>query len=92
MPTHPTVSPAAALERLATALGSGEFATTLTTGPGRAPRLTVASRLTRLTEDIYADTCYRWSWADPICPVDDSRTAANMIALVLCPSPAVRRG
>jgi hypothetical protein len=61
-------------------------------GPGRAPRLTVAGRLTRLSEDIYADTCYRWSWADPICPVNDPRSAAHMIALVLCPSPAVRRG
>jgi hypothetical protein len=82
----------AALERLAAALGSRDFATTLVTGPGRPPRLTVASRHSRLTEDIYADTCYRWSWADPICAVDDPLTAASKIAMVLRTVPAPTHG
>ena len=88
-PAH--ASPAAALEALAAALGSRAFATTLVTGPGREPRLTVTSRLSRLGEDISADTSYRWSWAEPICTVDEPFTAAQKIATVLrtaAPEPA----
>lgn len=77
------VTAVAALERLADALGSREFATTLVTGPGRPPRLSVASRHSWLSEDIYADTCYRWAWADPICPLGDPLTAARRIAKML---------
>jgi hypothetical protein len=85
--------PAAALERLAAALGSRDFATILLTGPGREPRLTVTSRASRLTEDLYADACYRWSWGDPICRVDDPLTAAQQIAAVLrTAAPAPSRG
>jgi hypothetical protein len=78
---------AAALERLADALGSRDFATTLLTGPGRPPRLSVVSRLSRLAEDIYADSSYRWSWAEPICPATDPDTAAQRIAQVLRTAP-----
>ena len=74
---------AVALERLADALGSRDFATTLLTGPGRPPCLSVVSRMSRLTEDIYADSSYRWSWAEPICPATDPDTAAQRIAQVL---------
>jgi hypothetical protein len=93
MPTHPADGPrpAVALERLAAALGSRDFATILLTGPGREPRLTVTSRGSRLTEDIYADAWYRWSWADPICRVDDPLTAAQKVAAVLrtaAPTPS----
>jgi hypothetical protein len=73
----------AALERLAATLGSRDFATTLVTGLGRQPCLTVASRRSRLAEDIYADRFYRWSWAEPICDLDDPLTAADMITKVL---------
>jgi hypothetical protein len=93
MLTHATEGsrPSAALERLAAALGSRDFATILVTRPGREPRLTVTSRASRLTEDIYADACYRWSWGDPVCPVDDPLTAAQRIAVVLrtaAPTPS----
>jgi hypothetical protein len=74
---------AAALEMLATALGSRDFATVLVTGPGRVPRLTVASRHIPLSEDIYADRFYRWSWAEPICGAGDPLTAAGKISHVL---------
>ena len=87
-----TASPQAALERLATALGSRDFATTLTTGPGRPPRLTVASRHSPLSEDIYADAFYRWSWAEPICDAGDPLTAASKIAKVLRVAPAPSHG
>ena len=83
---------AAALERLADALGSRDFATTLLTGPGRPPRLTVVSRHSGLTEDIYADGCYRWSWAEAICPAGDPLTAAAAIARVLRTVPAPSHG
>jgi hypothetical protein len=79
----PHTAQAAALERLAAALGSRDFATILVTGPGREPRLTITSRASKLSEDIYAGTSYRWSWADPICPADDPLTAAQKIAAVL---------
>jgi hypothetical protein len=82
----------AALERLADALGSRDFATTLLTGPGRPPRLTVVSRHTGLTEDVYADASYRWSWAEAICPSGDPLTAAATIARVLRTVPAPSHG
>lgn len=74
---------ATALEMLATALGSRDFATVLVTGPGRVPRLTVASRHSPLSEDIYADRFYRWSGAEPICDAGDPLTAAGRISRVL---------
>jgi hypothetical protein len=74
---------ATALEMLAAALGSRDFATVLVTGPGRVPCLTVASRHAPLSEDIYADRFYRWSWAEPICAAGDPLTAAAQISLVL---------
>jgi hypothetical protein len=87
--TMPVLAPSvatAALERLATALGSRDFATVLVTGQERVPHLTVASRHSPLAEDIYADCFYRWSWAEPICGVEDPLTAAGKITNVL-PSP-----
>lgn len=76
-----------ALERLATALGSSDFATVLITGQDRTPRLTVASRHSPLAEDIYADRFYRWSWAEPICGIDDPMSAAGKISSVLRVTP-----
>lgn len=61
MPTSP--SPQEALERLAALLGPSDYITALTTGHGRLPHLTVASRHAPLTGDIYAqDEWYWWSW------------------------------
>jgi hypothetical protein len=51
--TAPGSSPAA-LERLAAVLGPG-FITTLVTGTGRGPYLSVISRDTQAAEDVYAD-------------------------------------
>jgi hypothetical protein len=74
----------AALERLAAALSQRDFATTLVTGGGRAPRLTVTSRHAPLSEEIWADCgAYRWSWAEPIGDVGDPLAAAQKIANVL---------
>lgn len=74
----------AALHRLADALGSRDFATTLVTGPGHTPRLTVASRHAPLAEDIYANRlAYWWSWAERISDIDDPLTAAHKVATVL---------
>jgi len=42
--TGPFPAATAALERLTAALDPGEFPTTLTTSPGRPPRLAVANR------------------------------------------------
>jgi hypothetical protein len=45
----------AALQRLDNALDPRDFATTLTTSPGRPPCLTVTSRHAPIGDDIYAD-------------------------------------
>jgi hypothetical protein len=83
----------AALERLAAALGTRDFATTLTTGQGRAPCLTVASRRTRLTEDIYVSRLgYWWSWAERIGGLDDPLAAAQKVATVLRTAPEPSHG
>ena len=66
--TAPPAPGTAALERLATALDSREFATSLVAGDGRRPCLTVASRHTGAAEDIYADRArFWWGWAYPMC-------------------------
>jgi hypothetical protein len=53
--SHPT-GPQAALEALAAALDSREFATALTASPGRRPCLAVTNRHAALGDNIYADT------------------------------------
>ena len=54
----------AALERLDAALDPAEYATTLTTGPGRLC-LTVTSRHAAIGDDIFADhRAYYHSWGE----------------------------
>jgi hypothetical protein len=80
-----------ALERLATALGAGEFATVLVAGTGRPPSLSVVSRHTYAAEEIYADDMAYWrEWAESIGPADDPLTAAHRVATMLraVPQPA----
>lgn len=76
---------ASALERLATALDPARFVTTLITGTGRVPHLTVANRrYAQLAESIYAaDNWYWWSWAERAAPFGDVEEAARRIAHVL---------
>ncbi|HEY5986483.1 MAG TPA: hypothetical protein VIV12_08915 [Streptosporangiaceae bacterium] len=77
-------SAVAALERLATALGAGEFATVLVAGTGRRPHLSVTSRQTQAAEDIYADeVAYWWAWAERISAVADPLTAAHRVAAMV---------
>jgi hypothetical protein len=79
-----------ALDRLAAALDPREFATTLTTGPGRT-RLSVTSRHAAIGDDIWADhRAYYYSWGEWIASVSDPSTAARMISSVLraVPQPA----
>ena len=79
----------AALERLDDALDPRDFATTLTTSPGRPPRLTVASRHAPIGDDIYADyRAYFWSWSERIGPVSQPQAAARKIAAILRALPA----
>lgn len=81
----------AALERLATALGTGEFAAVLVAGSGRPPALSVVSRRTHATGDVYVDgVAYWWGWAERISPTDDPLSAAHRVATVLrtVPGPA----
>jgi hypothetical protein len=80
----------AALERLAAALDPAQYATTLTTGPGRLC-LSVTSRHAAIGDDIFADhRAYYYSWGEWIAPVSDPATAAQMISAVLraVPQPA----
>jgi hypothetical protein len=73
----------AALERLAAALDPAEYATTLTSSPGRLC-LTVTSRHAAIGDDIGADhRAYYYSWGEWIAPVSDPATAARMISAVL---------
>lgn len=81
----------AALERLATALGPGEFATVLVARPGQPPRLSVISRHTLAGEDIYADArCYWRGQGEPVAGAEDPLTAAHRVATILraVPEPA----
>ena len=82
-----------ALERLAAALDPRDHVTTLVTGQGQAPHLMIASRHADLAEDVYADhRSFWWSWAEPICAVDDALTAAQKITSVLRPAQEATRG
>lgn len=73
---------AAALERLADALPGGAYATALTAGRGREPKLTVVSRrFPRLSADIYVMAgWYWWSWAARIARTRDPLHAAAIVA------------
>lgn len=69
-----------ALSRLAAVLDPRGFITVLTTGHYRPPRLTVTTRQTDITADIYAEgDWYRWGWAECIAPTADPRTATATI-------------
>lgn len=82
MPTN--VSPAEALEALAAAFDTRQFATTLVTGENRMPHLRIVSRYAKLSEDIYADSQYFWySWAERIAPVNAVPAAAAKVAAIL---------
>jgi hypothetical protein len=74
-----------ALEKLAGEFDSQRFATVLVCLEGRVPHLTVTSRASaQLTEDIYADgDQFWWSWAEPICFVWETATAAHQICQAL---------
>jgi hypothetical protein len=83
--------PQTALESLAAALGPGEFITTLVTGTGRCPCLTVTTRRAGADESIYAGrSSYWWGWGEPIAATDDPLTAAHKVATALrvAPQPA----
>jgi hypothetical protein len=83
--------PRTALASLAAALDPGEFATTLLTGTGRRPCLTITSRHARAEQDVYADHTSYWSGtAEPIAPVSDPLIAANRVTTTLraAPNPA----
>jgi hypothetical protein len=83
-----TFSAEAALEALAAELDRRDFATTLTPGEGRRPRLTVMNRHAQLTEDIYVDhRSYWWPWAQPIAAVGNPKAAATKISHVLRAAP-----
>lgn len=73
----------AALEQLATALGPG-FITTLVTGSGHRPRLSVISRDTRAGEEVYADEngWFWWPW-ERIAATSDPLAAAHHITAAL---------
>jgi hypothetical protein len=90
--TSPSVpAAAAALEHLAAALDSAEFVTVLTIGPGRPPRLTVASRHAQISGDIYAGhRAYYWSWSERIAAITDPQAAARKISNILRAIPAAR--
>jgi hypothetical protein len=80
----------AALVALAAALDPREFATALTTGPGRVS-LSVTNRHAQIGDVIWADhRAFYWSWGEWIAPVSDPATAARMISVVLraVPQPA----
>lgn len=80
----------AALETLADALDPADYATTLTTGPGRVC-LSVISRHAAIGDEIWADNrAFYWSWGEWIAPTSDPATAARMISVVLraVPQPA----
>ena len=81
----------AALEELATALDPREFAAILVTGREQRPCLTVTHRITRVTEDIYADrSTYWWSWAQPITVTSDPLAAAHRVTAFLRADPGAR--
>jgi hypothetical protein len=82
----------AALEHLAAALGPG-FITTLVTGTGHQPRLSVISRATHVGEDVYVDEAgawFWWPWAERIAATTDPLTAARQITAALRASTPVR--
>jgi hypothetical protein len=83
--------PYTALEALAAALDPGEFVTTLVTGTGRRPCLTVTSRHAGTEQSVYADRKSYWSSsAERIAATSDPLTAAHKLATVLraAPQPA----
>jgi hypothetical protein len=77
-------APRAALVALAAALDPREFATTLTSRPGRRLFLSVTSRHAAIGDDISADhRAYYWSWAERIGPLGDPQAAARKVTSVL---------
>lgn len=81
----------AALERLAAALDTHEFATTPISHPGHPPCLAVTSRHGQIGGDIHADhRAFWWSWGERIGPVTDPPAAACKISSALQPIPVAR--
>lgn len=88
-----TTAPQDALEALGAVLDPGEFVTSLTSGYGCRPFLTVTSRHAAIGDNIYADTtAYFWSWAERIAPSSDPRAAAAEISRVLGIAPGPSHG
>lgn len=84
MTDNPRTARVQALERLAAALDPADYATTLTTGPGHGPRLSVTNRHAQIGDDIHADhRAYYHSWGEWIAPTSDPATAARMISRML---------
>jgi hypothetical protein len=68
-----------ALECLAAALDPNEFVTSLSSGYGCRPYLTVTSRHAALGDNVYADaTAYTWSWAEHIASTSHPHAAAEI--------------
>lgn len=92
-PDQPGDDPRAALERLDAALDPREFATTLTTGPGHRPCLTVTSRHAGVGDNIYAGAfAYWWSWCEWIASTSHPDAAAAEISRVLGMAPEPSHG
>jgi hypothetical protein len=84
---------AAALETLAATLDPHDYITTLVSGQGRVPHLTVTSRHADFGDDIYADhQSYWWSFAERIAAIDDPQAAAQKISSVLRAVPQPSHG
>jgi hypothetical protein len=83
----------AALEHLAAALGRG-FITTLVTGTGHRPYLSVTCRDSHAAEDVYADEggWFWWPWAERIATTDDPLAAACHITAALRGTTLPARG
>jgi hypothetical protein len=82
----------AALQRLDDALDPRDYATTLTTGIGHCPHLSVTSRHAAIGYVIWADhRAFYWSWGEWIAPISAPATAARMISVVLRAVPEPTR-
>jgi hypothetical protein len=73
-----------ALEELAAVLNPRDHVTTLVTGEGRQPRLTVGSRYAPLTKDVYVGRGSYWCGADEeVAPMSDPTAAARKVSKYL---------
>jgi hypothetical protein len=75
----------AALENLAAALPGDRYATMLTCGTEREPKLCVVNRdLPSLASDVYAHSgWFWWPWAERIAATSDPQAAARQVSAAL---------